>query len=219
MSALVLFRSWRSVMGGAGALGLLFGTVVSLLNGASWSLLTPLSLVAGVGWSWAAAGVAMGVLATNARRAAAASVVFLVMAVWAYYAIDLANGVYRTLDRTDPAYMTDPAHARTITDWSSLFSDLVVWSLSAVLLGALLGLIGWGAHRRDLAGLLSRLVVPVGALAEMMMRLNAELVIQPRPVAVVTFTLVGVVAVITAGIFIAGHIGRWRAPAPPRHVG
>jgi hypothetical protein len=205
MSALVLFRSWRSVVGGASPLGLLFGVIVSLLNGASWPLLTSLSLVTGVGWSWAAAGVVMGALTTSARRAVAASVAFLVMAVGAYYVADLANGVYQTFDRTDPMYMTDPTHERIITDWSGLFSDLVFWSLSAVLLGPLLGLIGWGSRRRDLAGLLYRLVVPVGALAEMMMRLDAEFRFQPNPITVVTLTLVGVVAVITAGIFIARH--------------
>jgi hypothetical protein len=102
-------------------------------------------------------------------------------------------------------YMTDPTHARIITDWSGLFSDLVFWSLSAVLLGPLLGLIGWRSRRRDLVGLLYRLVVPVGALAEMMMRLDAEFRLQPHPITVVTLTLVGVVAVITAGIFIARH--------------
>jgi hypothetical protein len=147
----------------------------------------------------------MGALTTSARRAVAASVAFLVMAVGAYYVADLANGVYQTLDRTDPMYMTDPTHARIITDWSGLFSDLVFWSLSAVLMGPLLGLIGWGSRRRDLAGLLYRLVVPVGALAEMMMRVDAELRFQPHPITVVTLTLVGVVAVITAGIFIARH--------------
>lgn len=205
MSALALTRSWRSVVGCASALGLLFGVIVSLLNGASWPLLTPLSLVTGVGWSWAAAGVVMGALTTSARRAVAASLAFLVMAVGTYYVADLAGGVYQTLDTTDPMYVTDPTHARIITDWSGLFFDLFFWSLSAVLLGPLLGLIGWGSRRRDLAGLLCRLVVPVGALAEMMMRLDAELRVQPRPVAVVTLTLVGVVAAITAGIFIARH--------------
>ena len=47
--------------------GLLFGALVSVVNGSSVTVLVPVSLVLGVGWSWAALAVGAGALTTRKR--------------------------------------------------------------------------------------------------------------------------------------------------------
>jgi len=177
--------------------GLLFGALVSVVNGSSVTVLVPVSLVLGVGWSWAALAVGAGALTTRKRLGGVVGAVALVCAVVGYYATDLARGVYRYADQTDPAV------ERTLTDWSGLESDLARWSIIALIAGYLLGLAGAGARQQhSIGGLLWRLVVPAIAALEMLWRLSGY----PQPVAIATWATVGILAIVTAVVLIAAHL-------------
>jgi hypothetical protein len=176
-----------------------FGALVSLVNAATHPVAHVLSLVIGVGWSWAALGVVVGWwAATNGsrRRVAAVATVSLVGAVVAYYAVDLARGVYAT---TDPSLGTPLALA---------LSDLRLWAVAALVTGPALGLVGATIRRPDRWGLACSLVVPAGAAAEMALLLALDS--RATPLTVATRGVVGALAV-TAAVAL---LRRWAAGCP-----
>jgi hypothetical protein len=198
-SAMTPLHRWASSAVVSPLLGLLFGVIVSLLNGSSFPLLVAASLVLGVGWSWAALAVAMGALAASPVRASLRGAMSLVMAVVGYYATDLMRGVYRSVDQVGP-------HMNTFTDWHGALTDLTYWSAIAVVLGPLLGLVGWGTRRRGPAGLICRLVVPAAAAMEMIWRLRGETRFQPHAaIADVTWIGVGIIAIAAGALLVARH--------------
>lgn len=187
--------------------GLLFGALVSVVNGSSVTVLVPVSLVLGVGWSWAALAVGAGALTTRKRLGGVVGAVALVCAVVGYYATDLARGVYRYADQTDPAV------ERTLIDWSGLESDLARWSIIALIAGYLLGLAGAGARQQhSIGGLLWRLVVPAIAALEMLWRLSGH----AQPVAIATWATVGILAIVTAVVLTTAHLRTRRIRRYPR---
>ena len=199
-----MIRRWAGAALAPFLLGLMFGAIVSVLNGWEFVPGVAASLVLGVGWSWAAVAVVMGALAARPMRASMRGAASLVMAVVGYYATDLARGVYRTVEQTGP-------HAKTFTDWDSALMDLGFWSVLAVVSGLPLGLVGWGTHRRGLTGLASQLAVPAAAVLEMAWRLSGESRFQPHPgVARATWMGVGLAAIAAAALLVTQHLRRPR---------
>ena len=131
--------------------GLIFGTATSWANGLDAPFLAQFF---GMGWSWAAVGVACGWVAPTKRIALVGSTCALLSAVLTYYVSDLARGVY---DVIDPA---DAALSHVTTGWTVALADLSYWMVAALLVGPLLGVVGHAIHRTDRLGLLAELVVP-----------------------------------------------------------
>lgn len=199
--------------------GFCFGALVAGINAVSAAhpALIALSQVLGVGWSWAGLGILVGALAR--RRPAVAAIVTLLLAVVGYYLVDLWNGVYTHHDRDHPGYDIDPTQAPVVTSWDGLIGDMIFWGAAAVLFGWVLGPVGAWARRAGWAGLLCRLVVPVGAAVEMfVLRLPFELQLQPRPVVVATMVAVGSTGLVVAGVLCLQHVRLWpgyrRSPLP-----
>lgn len=199
-----IFRYWAlwAGLGGAG-----FGALTSEINALSTtsSYFVPLSQVLGVGWSWAAVGLLAG--SRVIRRPVVAAILTLLSAVLGYYLIDLWNGVYTRVVPPAPS-PADPVHLSFGTAWVDLATDAVFWGASAVVLGSLLGPMGSAVHRGDKWGLFCRPAVPVGAAVEMLvLRLPAELRIQPRPLVVVTMTTIALSGIATAVALSARYLG------------
>ncbi|MFN8080536.1 MAG: hypothetical protein U0Q19_13340 [Kineosporiaceae bacterium] len=187
---------------------MLFGALVSVTNGSSWSIGVSLSLILGIAWSWAALGLGCGVAQPRARDGAIAAAVGLLAAVGSYYLTDLSRGVYRSLDPADPT--------RTFTNWGGAVRDWLVWSVISLIVGPVFGALGARARRGDLFGLACRLVVPLIAVVETSWRLPQELAVQPRPLAVSTLTTTRWLALGCAVLLIATHVTLRRRPTPRR---
>ena len=171
--------------------GLAFGTLVSLVNAAAQPAAQVFSLVIGVGWSWAALGVAVGwwAGATGLRtRAAAAATASLLGAVVAYYAVDLARGVYVA---TDPSIGSPFALA---------LSDLGLWAAAALVTGPVLGLVGAAVRLPGPWRVVCSLVVPAGAATEMALLLALDR--RAAPLAVATRGAVVTLALAAAGVLL-----------------
>lgn len=188
------------------AAGFAFGAATSLVNAVGGPFLAQFL---GMGWSWAAVGVVIGWLAQTRRSALIGATGALLAAVLAYYALDLALGVYETRDSTDPAVL------RTVTDWATAFGDVFFWSVRAVLVGPALGLVGHASRREDVVGLLAELVVPITMVANV--ALVALPLGRPQPqLQVVAHAIIVVVGVLWAGWTLAR---RWSGGRPrPRRA-
>ncbi|MFD0902191.1 hypothetical protein [Actinomadura sediminis] len=144
------------------AVGAVFGAVTSLVNALSspytavgapvadtfvGPMLEFVSLVLGVGWSWAALAVGVGWLARRPLAGALAGAGALVAATAAYYVLD-------------PVLREEPfgLHA----------GELVYWAVASAVFGPLLGALGSRIGRPGPLGLLAGLVVPAGAALEML---------------------------------------------------
>jgi hypothetical protein len=203
------FRQWAGAAVAPFLLGLLFGAIVSILNGSSFLPAVVASLILGVGWSWAAVAVVMGALAASPMRASMRGATSLVMAVVGYYATDLVRGVYRIAEQSG-------AHMTTFTDWHGALTDLGYWSAMAVVSGLLLGWVGWETRRSGPIGLICQLVVPAAAAMEMIWRLRGESSFQPHPgVAKVTWMGVGLAAIAAGAVLVARHLRQPPARARP----
>lgn len=180
--------------------GVAFGVVTSVVN---VSGLPVVPKVIGVGWCWAAIGVLAA--AMTRRRQTLTVLLVLVAAVAGYYVSDLILGVYNGIDFSDPVATSDPSNAPQITHWWGAVADFATWSVCALIVSWPLARIGVATRRDDRWGLAARLVVPLGAVTEMLaFRLPAELAVQPSGVTVATYLTV-------AGLGIGASIALWLA--------
>jgi hypothetical protein len=138
----------------AAALGTAFGLSTSLANdlgsreGAFGAVAGVASFVLDAGWAWAAVAVLAGALAAGLLTAATAGAVALVAAVGAYFAMDAVL-------REESLSLYGPEMAR----W---------WAVSLIA-GPALGLVGALARRPGALGLVAALVVPAGAMTQMLL--------------------------------------------------
>ncbi|MET9505599.1 hypothetical protein ABZY42_28400 [Streptomyces sp. NPDC006622] len=181
----------RIMVGGLAA-GSAFGSLTSFVNalsspyaelgtrftGTVWAKTAKvLSLLMDAGWCWAALAVGMGWLAGGRALGAATGALSLVAASAAYYA-------------TDAYFLGEP--------FALFAGETLMWSVTGLLFGSVLGAVGATVGRPGLPGLLAALTVPLGAAAQM-------LVMPPRPHATVTpSVLLAEVVVWTAAVLGAG---------------
>lgn len=133
----------------AALLGLGFGLLSSLANATTWPPAQLLTLVTGTELGYVAVGWAAGRCARHWRFGALLGVGALSLAVTAYYATDLARGVY-----------SETGSAGSIIQWDWLIGDLRYWLAMAVAAGVVFGLLGAGSHRRGIIGLICLCAVP-----------------------------------------------------------
>ncbi|MGW2896444.1 hypothetical protein ACWDAO_17945 [Streptomyces sp. NPDC001212] len=189
----------KILVGGLAA-GLVFGAATSLVNalsspyvelgmplvGTVWAKAAKvLSLLMDAGWSWAALAVGMGWLAGTWARGALVGALALIAASVAYYV-------------TDAFVLREPL--------SMFATESVMWSVTGLLFGLVLGVVGAAIRRPGLIGLLAGLTVPVGAAVQMV-------VMPPRPHLTLTPAIVlAEVIVWTAAVLGAGWaVYRFRA--------
>ena len=127
-------------------LGASFGAATSLSNEGDSQLAAVVSIILDIGWAWAGLAVAAGWLAGAPVRGALAAVLALLAATTAYYALD-------SVLREEPLTLYWP--------------ELQRWWLASVACGPVLGAVGAYIGRGGVQGLLAGLVVPLGALAQM----------------------------------------------------
>lgn len=120
--------------------------MTSLSNAGDSQLAVVTSIILDVGWAWAGLAVAAGWLVGRPARGALAGVSALLAATTAYYALD-------SVLRDEP--------------FSLYWPELQRWWLASVVAGAALGAVGAYVGRPGARGLLAGLVVPVGALVQM----------------------------------------------------
>ncbi len=144
-------RAWCLVIAWSLALAVLslLSNITSTeqLSGAADTWLTirlTLSKITNSGTAWAGIGILGGWLVRRPGIAAAAGVVATGIAVYAHAGLGHLAGIYD----------------------SGIWASNVEWLIAPVVVGAPLGLIGALARRRSPWGLLARLIVPLGALAE-----------------------------------------------------
>ena len=186
-------RSTTSTLRGAVRavlLGACFGAATSISN----AMVSPsepesfarvVSFVLDAGWAWAGLAAVAGWMARTPRQAAVAGVIALLIATTAYVTFDSVNR-----DESLGAYS----------------AEMLRWWLVSVSLGWVLGVIGAYARREDVVGLVAALVVPLGAVAQM-------IVLPPGPggpatTAAMTWTrlLVITTAVIVAAAAVARFV-------------
>lgn len=145
--------------------GLLFGTTATLLNAPTGDSVLDdsprrvASLVVNSGAAWAGAGVLGGWLLGSALRGLAGGPVALVTAVVAYYLLGAAVGSETPDGSAD---------------------QIVLFSLVALVVGPVLGVVGGTIRRRGVLGLIAALVVPLGVCAEQIWR-GSSVELQPDP--------------------------------------
>lgn len=123
-----------------------YGELGGPLAGTVWAgVAKVLSLLMGVGWAWAALAVVMGRVAGKWARGAVAGALGLVAATVAYYV-------------TDSLVLGDPI--------ALYATELVMWSVAGLVLGAVLGVVGAAIRQPGVIGLLAALTVPVGAAVQ-----------------------------------------------------
>src|SRR4051794_21131542 len=146
-------------------LGLLFGTITTLLNTPPGDYVLDdsprrvASLVVNSGAAWAAMAVLGGWLVAPTLRGLIAGPVVLILAVVSYYLVGAVAA------SEDPDGSVD---------------QVTYFGLVALLAGPALGALGGRIRRRDVLGLLSALVVPLGVYAEKIWRASTVQV-QPDP--------------------------------------
>jgi hypothetical protein len=144
------------------------------------------SMVLNSGFVWAGLAVLAGRSATTPVRAAIAGFLGLACAVGSYYAYGALVG-----DRIEVGFTGLAGVAR-------------YWLYAAAFLGPVLGLVGAGTRRPGLLGLAATLVVPLGAITEMLVvrglgQLSADLVMLGTQIGIVSVAaVVGVTAVARA---------------------
>lgn len=186
--------------------GLAFGTLVSLVNVSGIAVLPK---VIGDGWSWAAVGIVAAALAP--RRPVVIVLLTLTGAVASYYVSDLLFGRYTVGDFSDPQSLPDPGNVPETTDWIGATKDFMLWSLAATVVCWPLSKIGVTTRRNDWWGLAARLVVPLGALVEVLgWRLPVELAIQPSALTVATYLSIALLALTAIVLLTSAHVRRIR---------
>ena len=185
-------------LGLATVLGAGFGASVSLINdvsspygdlggrlvAAGWSGVTDVaevgSLVVDVGWAWAAVAVAAGWLAGAIVLGAVAGVVSLMSATAAYYLMD---SVLRE---------------ESVTGYAG---EARYWWMASLMFGPFLGAVGAMLGRSGMIGLLAIMIVPVGALVQVLF-LRPGLASTTRPAALwaVVIVCTAAMAAISLGV-------------------
>jgi hypothetical protein len=125
-------------------LGCIFGGVTAAVNHGFGPASEYTSKVFGRDWCWLAAGLLSGVSATRWRRAVRLVAVFLIPAVWFYYAMDVRAGVY--------------GGAGFSVDVLGVVTDVIAYSVFATVASAALGLLITWIRRGGVVGLLASAV-------------------------------------------------------------
>ena len=128
------------------ALGVALGAISSLTNALDGRTARFGSYLANSGWVWAAVAVAAGRRLKTRGRGAVAGTLALLATTTAYYVLD---------------------SALRQESFASHWYEMRVWWGASLMLGSVLGVVGASTWRPGLTGFLARLVVPVGAAAEM----------------------------------------------------
>jgi hypothetical protein len=128
------------------ALGVALGTISSLTNALDGPTARFASYLVNSGWVWAAVAVAAGWRLRTRGRGAVAGMLALLATTTAYYVLD---SVLRQ------------------ESFASYWYEMRVWWGASLVFGSVLGVVGASTWRRGRTGFLARLVVPVGAAAEM----------------------------------------------------
>jgi hypothetical protein len=171
--------------------GLLFGTITTLLNTPPADYVLDdsprrvASLVFNSGAAWAGVAVLGGWLVGSTLRGLIAGPVVLILAVVSYYLVGAVTGSENRGGSAD---------------------QVAYFGLVSLLAGPVLGAAGGSIRRRDLLGLVSALVVPVGVYVETIWRASiVQVQSDPaRPLAdivLVTFATVG--AAVAVGRYVA----------------
>lgn len=167
------------VLGGA------LGVLASVSNALTDPLGQSLSYVMNAGWAWAGVAVAAGWVAATCLRGAIAGVVAQMAAALGYYVSD-----------------------SMIHGWPFVnqLREITYWFATALVFGALLGLVGAFGRRRGVVGLLGRLVVPLGAVVEMVWPIRWPDVSDPTLLHV--RVVVGVLALTSIGVIVLRYLRR-----------
>ena len=179
----------------AAVVGLLFGTIATLLNTSpgddvlSDSPRRVASLVANSGAAWAGTAVLGGWLVGSTLRGLIAGPVVLILAVIAYYVVGAAAGTENPDGSVD---------------------EITRWALVSLLAGPALGAVGGSLRRRDVLGLVSALVVPLGVFVEHAWRASvvADPARQLADIVLVTLASVGVAVAVVR--YVIGRRSRRR---------
>jgi hypothetical protein len=148
------------------------------------SLARVVSLVLDAGWAWAALAVVAGWVARTPRQGAVAGVIALLTATTAYFTFDSVN------------------RGEALGTYTA---ELLRWWLVSVSLGWALGMIGAYARRPDLLGSAAAVVVPLGAIAQMVVRPPGP----GGPAATAAVTLSRLLVLVLAAIAIAAGVARF----------
>lgn len=176
--------------------GLLFGTITTLLNAPPGDYVLDDSarrvagLVLNSGAAWAGMAVLGGWLVGSTLRGLISGPVVLILAVVSYYLVGAVSG------SENPDGSVD---------------QVAYFALVAVVAGPLLGAAGGSIRRRDVLGLVSALVVPLGVYAEKIWRASTVQVQpdQARPLAdIVLVALATVGAAIAVAHYVIGRRSR-----------
>jgi Family of unknown function (DUF6518) len=176
--------------------GLLFGTITTLLNAppGDYVLDDSVRRVAGLvlnsGAAWAGMAVLGGWLVGSTLRGLISGPVVLILAVVSYYLVGAVSGSEYPDGSVD---------------------QVAYFALVAVVAGPLLGAAGGSIRRRDVLGLVSALVVPPGVYAEKIWRASTVQVQpdQARPLAdIVLVALATVSAAIAVAHYVIGRRSR-----------
>ena len=149
------------------------------------------SIILDVGWAWAALAVAAGWLAGAPVRGALAAALALLAATTAYYALD-------SVLREEPL--------------TSYWPELQRWWLASVACGPVLGAVGAFIGRGGVQGLLAGLVVPVGALAQMVVLPPGSGNLIATPEMRLAWAIVLAASCVVAGVVVVRFFAaeRWR---------
>jgi hypothetical protein len=130
----------------AAALGVAVGVVSSLSNALAAPAARFASYLLNSGWVWAAVAVAAGWRLSTRGRGAVAGMLALLATTTAYYVLD-------SILREESVAL--------------YWYEMRVWWVVSAAFGSVLGVVGASIRSPGVSGLLARLVVPVGAAAEM----------------------------------------------------
>ncbi|GAQ67592.1 hypothetical protein SsS58_08048 [Streptomyces scabiei] len=173
--------------------GAVLGVLGPLLESAGSPMGHVAHLVLSAGWTWAALAFCVGLTGRSRTGSAVLAPACLSVGVITYYAAKLQRGEFREFVALD-----DPSQGTHIY-WAGFASKIIFWCLAAVALGAPLGLAGSAARESEYRSLVFRILIPLVAVVEMVMRLRTEAPLQGR-VAYATWsvTLLAAVSVIAA---------------------
>ncbi|QOV37509.1 hypothetical protein IM697_03475 [Streptomyces ferrugineus] len=191
--------------------GVALGVLAALLGTVEVPVINSLHLVLAAGWTWAALAFCVGFACRSRVRSAVVAPAALAVGVVAYYVTKLVQGEYREWVNLD-----DPSQGTHIY-WAGFLSKTLFWGVAAVVLGLLLGLAGNLGRSAGLRGLGFRVLIPLIAIAETSMRLNAEASSQGA-VASTTWSVTRLVAV-AAIVVLAGQEVRARSNRALRPTG
>ena len=181
----------------AGVVGLVFGTITTVLNTPPGDYVLDdsprriASLVLNSGAAWAAVAVLGGWLIGSTLRGVIAGPVALFLAVVAYYVVGAAAG------SENPDGSVD---------------QLIYFGLVALLVGPMLAAVGGGIRRRDVLSLVSALVVPLGVYAEAIWRASIVQV-QSDPARLPADIVLITLATGGAGVAVARYVAHRRGDA------